>query len=293
MTVSCASCTNEEISVGVEDVIYDDPEDETTTFATAGHTNYVNKTWDLSTDGISGNVTIELQWNSSDQTTNPGSNNSNNNVALGYWLDGTSLDWDPGTGSAADYSGTIYTQNRTISGLSSGKYFLGIGANSTPLPVEFAYFNANCQNDNFIEFNWKTFTETNCSHFEIQLSIDGINYHTVLETFGQGTTINPTLYQESFKNEMGYQFARLKQIDFDGKFDYSKTVEINCLNSESKYQVQGKNVYLTEPAKIQVLSLRGAVIKNYNQESTIDLSHLPSGVYLLRINESVEKITIQ
>lgn len=293
VTVSCAACTNEEISVGVEDVIYDDPEDETTTFATAGHTNYVNKTWDLTTNGISGNVTIELQWNSSDQTTNPGSNNSSNNIGLGYWEDGSSLDWNPGTITSANYSGTIYSQERTINGLNSSKYYLGIGANSSPLPVEFAYFNANCQKDDLIEFNWKTLSEINCSHFELQLSTDGINYNTVLECLGRGTTINPSFYQEYVKNDLGYQFARLKQVDFDGAFEYSKTIEINCENDERKFKIQGKRILLSQPTEVQILSLNGTLIQSINSNMYIDLSFLPSGVYLIKFNESVEKITIQ
>ncbi|MFY0673254.1 MAG: hypothetical protein JXQ87_07610 [Bacteroidia bacterium] len=293
MTVSCASCTNEEISVGVEDVIYDDPEVETTTFATAGHTNYVNKTWDLNTDGISGNVTIKLQWNSSDQTTNPGSNNSSNSIALGFWENGNSLDWDPGTVSTASVSGTVYTQERTLSGLNSNKYFLGIGASSTPLPVEFAFFSANCQNDDLINFSWKTFTETNCSHFELQLSIDGISFFTEHETFGQGTTLNPTFYQNTIKNELGYQFARLKQVDFDGVNDFSKTVEIDCKNTKALYSISGNNISFSEPISVQILNINGALIENFKQSTRVNLSYLPSGIYLLKTKESVEKITIQ
>ena len=170
VTISCASCSGKEISIGVEDVIYDDPTTQTTTFAAAGHLNYVDKTWDLtSNSSIAGNVTIETQWNNSDQTTDPGSNNSSNHVGIGYWEDGVSTAWNKQTVSAASVSGTIYSMSRTLSSLSTNKYYLGVGTNTSPLPVSYEYINLEC-NENKVRLKWATSVEINCSHFNVETS---------------------------------------------------------------------------------------------------------------------------
>ncbi|MGB0430289.1 MAG: hypothetical protein ACPGLV_07425 [Bacteroidia bacterium] len=293
VTVSCASCSNEEVKIGVENVIYDDPEDETTTFATAGHTNYVNKTWDIETDGITGNVTIDIQWNATDQIPVQTSGNTSNNIAIGYWEHGSSTSWDPGIVSAASVSGTIFSQQRVLSGLNASLYYLGTGTSTTPLPVDLSYFKSTCFNNGLLNFEWETLSETNSSHFELQLSENGLDYFTVAEIMGQGTTLNPTLYQQTVGNSKKANFARLKQVDFDGSVDFSNTINIDCSGSNKTYVLTGNTISLDEPELVNVFSTNGKMVTRFENATTVDLNILGKGIYLVQIGNQIERVIVQ
>jgi len=105
-----------------------------------------------------------------------------------------------------------------------------------PLPVELLSFSSSVVDDD-VTLNWTTATETNNSGFQIErntplnpLSRGEAEGRGVWENIsfvsGNGTTTETQTY--SFKDENlstgKYQY-RLKQIDFDGTFEYSNIVE--------------------------------------------------------------------
>jgi sugar lactone lactonase YvrE len=103
----------------------------------------------------------------------------------------------------------------------------------SPLPVELTSFTANVHK-NQVALNWKTASEMNNNGFEIQRSISNSEFVTVGFVKGAGTT---SLQQEySFTDENlsnGKYSYRLKQIDFDGTFEYSGEVEVNVVGVDN------------------------------------------------------------
>jgi hypothetical protein len=94
------------------------------------------------------------------------------------------------------------------------------------VPVELTSFFATSQDGNII-LNWTTATELNNSGFEIQRSNDGYNYLKVAFVAGYGTTTEPKSYKYVDNTPpAGKQYYRLRQLDFDGTFDYSKAIEV-------------------------------------------------------------------
>jgi hypothetical protein len=99
---------------------------------------------------------------------------------------------------------------------------------STPLPVELTTLVASVVH-NSILINWSTGTETNNRGFEILRSAqnDIDNWKKMGFVPGHGTTTEPQFY--SFTDESlqpgKYQY-RLKQIDFDGSFEYSNILQV-------------------------------------------------------------------
>ncbi len=94
------------------------------------------------------------------------------------------------------------------------------------VPVELVSFTANTISDE-VELNWRTATETNNQGFEIQrLRKDG-EFEQVGYVAGFGTTTEPKSY--SFidtKLDAGSYTYRLKQIDFDGSYEYSNEINV-------------------------------------------------------------------
>jgi hypothetical protein len=104
---------------------------------------------------------------------------------------------------------------------------------SMQIPVEFVSFNWEVFG-NDVELKWITATETNNKGFEIQ-RFSGNYWETIGFINGMGTTTEITEYKYT-DNQLatGKYFYRLKQIDFDGKFKYSKQIEVD-INSVSDF----------------------------------------------------------
>lgn len=94
------------------------------------------------------------------------------------------------------------------------------------VPVELISFSANVNKGKVI-LNWETATETNNRGFEIERSVDNNNFVTSGFIEGNGTSAENHIYSFSDNALNGNIYYRLKQIDFNGKFEYSKTIEIN------------------------------------------------------------------
>ena len=96
------------------------------------------------------------------------------------------------------------------------------------VPVELTSFSAIAKNGNVV-LKWTTATELNNSGFEIQRSINDEGLENIAFVPGFGTTTEPKEYFYTDENVSGFIKYRLKQIDFNGKYEYSKIVEVNSL----------------------------------------------------------------
>lgn len=112
----------------------------------------------------------------------------------------------------------------------------GFGNESTAylppyIPVELSSFSASVSSG-FVLLNWLTATETNNNGFDIERrKIDNNNQHSewvrIGFVSGYGSTTEIHRYSFTDKNVKSgkYQY-RLKQINYDGSFEYSKIVEV-------------------------------------------------------------------
>ena len=96
----------------------------------------------------------------------------------------------------------------------------------TPLPVELFSFTANVSNGRNIKLKWETKTELNSSKFIIENKSALTSWESVASVNASGESNSPKYYSFTIKNLQAdnYQF-RLKMIDNDGSFTYSKTIE--------------------------------------------------------------------
>jgi len=179
---------------------------------------------------------------------------------------------------------------------------------SASIPVELTSFTANVVEGNVV-LNWITATELNNSGFEIQRlkdsKIERLNdWETVGFVKGNGTSTEVHNYSFVDKNtNEGKSYYRLKQIDFDGSFDYSKTVEVdlslpiifsleqnypNPFNPSTKINYSIKEKSNVELKIFDLLGSEIATLVNEekspgNYEVFFDASKSSSGVYLYSI----------
>ncbi len=95
------------------------------------------------------------------------------------------------------------------------------------VPVELTSFTAQSSNKS-VELRWATATETNNKGFEIQRSLNKINFKTIAFIPGSGSSTNAHQYTYSDNSvSSGVYYYRLKQVDYNGSYKYSKVEEVN------------------------------------------------------------------
>ncbi len=96
------------------------------------------------------------------------------------------------------------------------------------IPVELIKFNAQIRG-NSIVLDWATLTETDNDYFEIQRSVDGIVFEKIGQLKGAGSSAILNEYKFVDENPIPARinYYRLKQVDFDGKFEYSTVIGID------------------------------------------------------------------
>lgn len=105
----------------------------------------------------------------------------------------------------------------------NGGTFVGV------VPVELTSFAAAAVG-NSVKLNWSTATEINNSGFEIERRTSSSDFSNIGFVGGFGSTTEAKAYSfEDNKLSTGKYYYRLKQIDFDGSFEYSDEVEVDVL----------------------------------------------------------------
>jgi hypothetical protein len=95
------------------------------------------------------------------------------------------------------------------------------------VPVELTSFTASTNDAGQVVLNWQTATETNNRMFEVERKAASGTYATIGFVNGRGTTTDPQSYSFVDKNVANGNYVyRLKQLDFNGAFEYSNEVEV-------------------------------------------------------------------
>ncbi len=93
------------------------------------------------------------------------------------------------------------------------------------VPVELTSFTASTSGST-ITLNWATATELNNKGFEIERKMNDGSFAQIGFVNGNGTTVEPKNYSFIDNPGAGVHIYRLKQVDFDGSFEYSNEVEV-------------------------------------------------------------------
>jgi hypothetical protein len=103
---------------------------------------------------------------------------------------------------------------------------LGCSCNQI-LPITLIYFTAK-QQESQVLLQWATASEKDNEYFSLEKSRDGQQFHEIGRVAGAGTSTGRLTYQ--FTDDFpfgGTGYYRLKQVDFDGTFTYSRIVAVN------------------------------------------------------------------
>ncbi len=172
------------------------------------------------------------------------------------------------------------------------------------LPIELISFSGQLK-DQVIMLSWTTLSELDNNKFIVEKSNEGGLFRPIGEIKGAGTSYERQRYQYFDENpNVGINYYRLKQVDFDGKFEFSSVISVN-FRKNSEIQILhsvGSNRLIVqfereENAFIEIFDVNGQLIlsRNYDGvlEPGIDLSDLISGLYLIHIKTETQTETFR
>ncbi|MBX2921479.1 MAG: zinc-dependent metalloprotease [Chitinophagaceae bacterium] len=185
----------------------------------------------------------------------------------------------------------------------SGMSGFSAGMINTILPVTWLDFKAVVKNGDVL-LNWSTAMEMNNSHYEIEVSKNGIDFGWLASVPSKGNSDAATGYEYLHTRPLFKElFYRLKQVDHDGVYSYSKTIHLSIANDRRMpyiYPVPSANnitVHFGQPALNAVIELFSSDMKLLYTEKTtglllskqLDLNGLSSGTYFIRLTAAKRK----
>lgn len=173
------------------------------------------------------------------------------------------------------------------------------------LPITLISFEGKIQ-DNAVILNWETATEVNNDFFTIERSMDGIHYELVTTVKGSGNSSVLLHYSTIDRNpNTDLNYYRLKQTDYDGKFEYFPPIAVRntLVKSELSIDKYGPNPFISElnlqvnstfrgNITITLFNMNGSLLRaeefncneGLNSVRLEGLSELKPGNYLLQIS---------
>lgn len=131
------------------------------------------------------------------------------------------------------------------------------------MPVTWLSFTARIEKE-AIEMNWITAAEKNNSHFEVEMMLDPA---TGFEQIGKvdskasnSTSAIGYAFRHSYSGVAGTYYFRLKQLDVDGSFTYSKTIAIH-ISATAGIKLKVAPNPITHSSQLCVIAPETAVLK--------------------------------
>jgi hypothetical protein len=175
-------------------------------------------------------------------------------------------------------------------------YFSNVGSGSGLLPLTLVSFYCSRQNQE-VNLYWRTENEENINSFEVESGSNGNSDWRALEMIPSMTAnANGCSYTYiDHTNMNGDRYYRLKIIDRDGKYIYSKVLFITSGQTEtisitptlvnSSINV---NLPTSDPARVSIFNTSGLPVKTLisgSESFDIDVSGLNRGEYFLHVTQ--------
>ncbi|TLV02296.1 M1 family aminopeptidase [Dyadobacter luticola] len=183
---------------------------------------------------------------------------------------------------------------------------------SGPLPVTFVSFQAECAG-NGVTLKWETSEETGADRFEIQKSADAANWENIgtVKAVGDSKVLNKYEFTHPAPGAQR-SYYRLLEVDVDGTKQYTRIIASSCIVLGAESQPDCLHVTIKpNPVKNRLIfdadnpgsgNLQAAIftvsgaqpsagLKNIlvRAKNDIDISSLPSGLYLLVLSTDDQK----
>ncbi|MDQ6845401.1 MAG: T9SS type A sorting domain-containing protein [Bacteroidota bacterium] len=222
------------------------------------------------------------------------------------WIQISSLFMMPSTGNFLVTSVRYFIRDATPGGCGNDFAIddinLSLCSSGGPAPVEFLNINAR-QKGSGVSVDWSTSQEFNSNYFEIEKSADGNSTWSYVVTIkGAGTSSVLKAYNAYDPRPFsGVNFYRIKQVDKDGNFKYSKTVNVKINTARTGVSVLANpfhnslqvdflsskdevvNARLVDITGKQVANEKWSITAGNTRKEFSNISALQQGMYILSV----------
>jgi hypothetical protein len=170
-----------------------------------------------------------------------------------------------------------------------------------PLPVDFVYFNGLKEGGNNV-LTWSTATEQNNNYFIVERSSNGNDFGEIGRVKGQGNSNSVMTYQYRDENPVnGINYYRLKQVDIDNSFSYSKviaivnkTIDFEMFPNPSNGAFVIRFMASGYSYKLDIADVKGINVYSCEGDEvpeSLEVKGLANGIYIARFYYGNEVIT--
>ncbi|MGN7886849.1 leucine-rich repeat domain-containing protein [Dyadobacter sp. 22481] len=169
---------------------------------------------------------------------------------------------------------------------------------SVRLPVTLVSFEGKSES-NQTKLTWKTTSETNNKGFEIERSADARTFEKIGFVDGSGDTKDDQFYHFTDLSPLATCYYRLKQLDYDGKSEYSKIIKLKRSDAVFKiypnpasYEVIASGF---EGVKdLQVVNETGRIVLKTQADAgkPVSVQSLKPGLYTIQIGTDTRRLLI-
>ncbi|MCF8426803.1 MAG: T9SS type A sorting domain-containing protein [Bacteroidia bacterium] len=207
------------------------------------------------------------------------------------------------SGGAAAVGRVVLRQGSTSSAptLQVGGIRLGLNWTDGPLPVKLTSFTGAIENHN-ANLKWTTSSESDNKGFEIERSLNGLDFESVGFVKGAGNSSKITNYEFiDSKIPVSTLYYRLNQIDLDGKSTYSNVItlkqdefNITVLPNPFTDQLTINSGAGNQTITVEVIDMTGKVKLNTTTIGNVhlDTKVLAEGVYFVKVTQG-EKVIVK
>ncbi len=172
---------------------------------------------------------------------------------------------------------------------------------ANPLAVEWVDRLEAFQQNNTVNLKWTVAQQINNEKFEIERSADGIHFESLESRKADGNLATRKEFTALDSQPLkGHNYYRIKQIDYDGKFDYSNIASVYFDRNEISIYPNPANdeIHITSKKevlrRINIYNHIGQLVQSLAQKSNVvNIESLPHGIYWVRITEDAQTSTIK
>lgn len=166
------------------------------------------------------------------------------------------------------------------------------------LPVTLVSFDGKSES-NQTKLTWKTAGEINNKGFEVERSADARTFEKIAFIDGSGDARGEQFYHFTDVNPFSISYYRLKQLDYDGKFEYSKVIRVK--SDAAIVKVYPNPAYdhlivsgVTEKRPFSIVDGNGRIVLDglIADKQQINIKNLISGRYVIRVGEESSSLLI-
>ena len=174
---------------------------------------------------------------------------------------------------------------------------IGIATNLIVLPVDLSFFSAESKEDNSVLLRWGSKSESNTDRFKVERSIDGTNWEFVQDIRAAGnSSINRDYAYKDFPPVRGRIYYRLAIVDLDGSQSFSRILLVEKKCQDDVFRIMENPIrnntlrirhnYHEHTQELRILTTTGKIsmsgkLNRNSNETVVDISHLPAGLYYL------------